>query len=347
MTGEAEKFGVRGAATGRGSGRGCGGRLPTYAALDLGSNNCRLLVARPAGRGFRVVDAFSRIVRLGEGVGASGILSDAAIARTVGALKVCAKKMRRRGVTSGRSVATEACRRASNCGTFLDRVKSETGLELEIISVHEEARLALAGVLPLLDADTPYAFVFDIGGGSTELIWLSRDGGDANILASLSIPCGVVNFAERYGGDRISAGVYAAMVGEVESLLRDFERVHGVRDKIAAGQVQMLGTSGTVTTIASIHLGLCRYDRSTVDGMDLAVGDIETVNRRLKDMDCDARAALPCVGRERADLVVAGSAILEALCRTWPSPTIRVADRGLREGILLGLMNGAGAGSPR
>ena len=157
----------------------------------------------------------------------------------------------------------------------------------------------------------------------------------------------VVNFAERYGGDRISAGVYAAMVGEVESLLRDFERVHGVRDKIVAGLVQMLGTSGTVTTIASIHLGLCRYDRSTVDGVDLAVGDIETVNRRLKDMDCDARAALPCVGRERADLVVAGSAILEALCRTWPSPTIRVADRGVREGILLGLMNGVGAGSPR
>ena len=343
MTGEADRFSVKN--PGRAHGRG--GKLPTYAALDLGTNNCRLLVARPAGRGFRVVDAFSRIVRLGEGVGASGILSEAAIARTVGALRVCAKKMRRRGVTSWRSVATEACRQASNCGAFLDTVKSETGLELEIISAREEARLALAGVLPLLDADTPYAFVFDIGGGSTELIWLSRRDGAARILASHSIPFGVVNFSERYGGDRICQRVYAGMVREVEESLRDFECAHSIRDKVAAGLVQVLGTSGTVTTVASIHLGLCRYDRARIDGTELKIGEIAAVNRRLADMDCEARAALPCVGRDRADLVVAGSAILDAICRTWPSHSVRVADRGLREGILMGLMNGGGSGLSR
>lgn len=312
----------------------------TYAALDLGTNNCRLLVARPARGGFRVIDAFSRIVRLGEGVGASGELSDVAIARTISALKICAGKMRRRGVTSRRSVATEACRKARNCGAFLGRVKQETGLDLEIISPHEEARLALAGVMPLLDAGTPYALVFDIGGGSTELIWLALEGTEPRIIASQSIPCGVVGFAERFGGHCVDAETYTAMVDEVRSRFSELERKHRIRDRIAAGEVQMLGTSGTVTTVASIHLGLCRYDRAAVDGAVLAAAEIEAVNRRLAAMDYEARVALPCIGPERADLVIAGSAILDAICRVWPTRSIRVADRGLREGILLGLMNG-------
>ncbi|HEX7005825.1 MAG TPA: Ppx/GppA phosphatase family protein [Alphaproteobacteria bacterium] len=312
---------------------------PVYAALDLGTNNCRLLIARPAADGFRVVDAFSRIVRLGEGLGASGALSEAAIERTIDALRVCARKLAVRGVTHARSVATEACRRASNCAAFLERTRRETGIALEIISTHEEAQLAVAGCLPLLDGAEPHALVFDIGGGSTELIWLTLTGGGrAEIHDTLSIPCGVVGFAERYGGDRIGPDVYAAMVAEVEARLAPFEVTYRIREKVALGAVQMLGTSGTVTTIAGVHKKLPRYDRALIDGCHLTFAEIDAANRQLVELDYRGRAALACIGPERADLVVAGSAILEAICRTWPIGRLRVADRGLREGILLNLM---------
>ena len=312
---------------------------PVYAAIDLGTNNCRLLVARATDGGFRVVDSFSRIVRLGEGLAMTGTLSEAAIERTIAALGVCATKLRRNRVAHVRSVATEACRRARNCEDFLARVRRETGLGLEIISTREEADLAVAGCVPLLDGDAPFAIMFDIGGGSTEVSWLrQRAGVEPEMLDWLSIPCGVVNFAERFGGDRVSARVYSAMVAEVDRLLRPFEERHGIREKVASGAVCMLGTSGTVTTLAGVHLDLPRYNRAAVDGQYLTFAAMESVIRRLAAMNYDQRAAHPCVGPERADLVVAGLAILDAICRAWPVGGLRVADRGLREGILLGLM---------
>ncbi len=312
---------------------------PTYAALDLGTNNCRLLLARPTGEGFRVVDAFSRIVRLGEGLGTSGRLSDAAIERTVAALRICAGKMRSGGVTASRHVATEACRRADNGSDFLRLVREETGLELEVIDAVEEARLAMAGCLPLIEAGVPYGLVFDIGGGSTEIIWLRLDGEDGpELIDSLSIPCGVVTFAEHYSCQRVGGRAYLAMVQAVQALLAPFEEEHGIAPRAGAGEVRMVGTSGTVTTLASLHMRLPRYDRAKVDGAFMSFAQIEAVNARLARMDRAGRAALGCVGRERADLVVAGSAILEGICRTWPAGNLRVADRGLREGILVGLM---------
>ncbi len=314
-------------------------KTPTYAAVDLGTNNCRLLVARPVEGGFRVIDAFSRVVRLGEGLAASGILSETAMGRTLEALAICADKMRRRGVTTARAVATEACRRAGNCGEFLDRTSRATGLRLEIISSAEEARLALDGCAPLLASDPPHALVFDIGGGSTELNWLEIDaGGGTTLLGSISLPCGVVTLSERHGSGRIGAEAYARMVGEVRSALEPFEVRHRIAPMVAHGRVQMLGTSGTVTTLAGVHLGLERYQRAVIDGYTLQFDAILAVNRRLAEMDCRERAALPCIGPERADLVVAGCAILEAICRLWPVGRVRVADRGLREGILFHLM---------
>ena len=241
------------------SGHPPAGRTDTYAAIDLGTNNCRLLIARPEGDGFRVLDAFSRVVRLGEGVGATGVLCEEAVCRTIAALKVCANKMRRRHVTVHRSVATEACRRACNCPDFLERVKDQTGIDLEIISTKEEARLALTGVLPLIHDGAPMALVFDIGGGSTELIWLELADRTARVLGSHSIPCGVINMAERYGMDSVCDTTYAAMMDDVQSQLAEFESEYGIRDKVAAGHVQVVGTSGTVTTVASVHLGLRRY----------------------------------------------------------------------------------------
>lgn len=315
-------------------------RDDVLAALDLGTNNCRLLVARPTDRhGFRVIDAFSRIVRLGEGIGASGELTDAAMERTLDALSVCGSKMRRRHVTRFRAVATEACRRARNGPEFLERVKQETGITLEVISSAEEAGLALAGCGPLLDPAVPGALVFDIGGGSTELAWSQRDG-NADTAAVTSIPIGVVTLAETYGGDRYDAGVYDRMVADVAAWLAAYEREHAISAEVAAGRVQVIGTSGTVTTLAGVHLDLPRYVRDRVDGLFLNVADTLAIGRRLADQSFEDRAAHPCIGRDRADLVVAGCAILEAICRQWPVARMRVADRGVREGILFGLIAG-------
>jgi exopolyphosphatase/guanosine-5'-triphosphate,3'-diphosphate pyrophosphatase len=314
-----------------------------YGAIDLGTNNCRLLVARPAARGFQVVDAFSRIVRLGEGVAAHGRLSEAAIQRTLSALRVCANKMRRNGVTRSRAVATEACRRADNCTEFLQRVYHETEIELEIISAEEEARLGLHSCLPLLDEARPHALLFDIGGGSTEVSWIEIDGAKPHLRASDSLPIGVVSLTERYGGREVPAATYRSMMAEVAEALAPFEARHGLARRIAAGEVQMLGISGTVTTLTGVHKKLRRYDRGQVDGVHLSLDTVAEVSRRIVAMSYAERVANPCIGHERADLVIAGCAILEAICGLWPAGRLCVADRGLREGMLLALMAGDAA----
>ncbi|MCW2248251.1 exopolyphosphatase/guanosine-5'-triphosphate,3'-diphosphate pyrophosphatase [Azospirillum fermentarium] len=314
---------------------------PVFAALDLGTNNCRLLIARPAHTpgGFRVIDAFSRIVRLGEGISRNEKLSDAAIERTMAALHVCGTKIRKRGVTSIRAVATEACRRARNCGDFLDVVGRETGIAIEIISSQEEGRLALAGCAPLLDPAIPYALVFDIGGGSTELMWLRVEPGQApTVLDQVSIRCGVISLTERYGGDRIPSAQYRNMVESIIAEIEPFEARNAIRRHQEEDGVQLLGTSGTVTTLAGLHLGLSRYDRRTIDGSYLRLDHARSVIRHLMKLDFAGRARHPCIGQERADLVIAGCAVLEAICGCCPVERLRIADRGLREGILVELM---------
>jgi exopolyphosphatase/guanosine-5'-triphosphate,3'-diphosphate pyrophosphatase len=322
-----------------------------YAALDLGTNNCRLLVAVPQGEGFRVVESFSRIVRLGEGVTASGMLSPRAQDRALEALRICSARLARYERLQLRAVATEACRQASNGPEFAARVRRETGIPLEIIGTDEEARLALGGCASLLDGSAPHALVFDIGGGSTELIWrrnVSRDfhragnghaePAPANPLRYHSVPIGVVVLAERYGSDRIGEREYREMVHEAEMLLRPFEDSEQIGLEIAGRRVQMLGTSGTVTTLASVHLRLQRYSRSRVDGTYLDFPAIRAIGREIARLDCRGRAAMPCIGPQRADLVIGGIAILDAICRLWPVGRLRVADRGLREGMLHRLM---------
>ena len=321
-----------------------------YAALDLGTNNCRLLVARPTRDGFRVIDAFSRIVRLGEGVSHSNRLSTDAMERTLAALSVCAGKMQRRRVTRARSVATAACRTARNGSEFIDRVRRETGINLDLIECGEEARLAASSCAPLILPEAQNALVFDIGGGSTELMWLKvkqRTSGPClpphgiEIEAWTSLSEGVVTIAEAFGGFEISPGAYERMIAKVQTQLKGFEDAHGLNRSIASGRVQMIGTSGTVTTLAGVHLNLPRYDRQRVDGLWLSFDQASRVSRKLAEMSYDERSRHPCIGRQRADLVVAGCAIFEAICRTWPVGELRVADRGLREGILHSLMQQA------
>jgi exopolyphosphatase/guanosine-5'-triphosphate,3'-diphosphate pyrophosphatase len=318
-----------------------------YAALDLGTNNCRLLIAKPDAEGFKVVDSFSRTVRLGEGLAQSGELSEAAMARAIEAIRICAAKMRKRGVTSARAIATQACRMARNGPTFIRRVAAETGLHFDIIPPAEEARLAARGVTPLLDRDDKGALVFDIGGGSTELIWLDlRDPTKRpRILRWGSIPLGVVTLGERFHGRIDAPGAYEEMLAEVTALLSALP--HAIPPGgHPSGSFHMLGTSGTVTTIAGIFLGLERYERTKVDGTWIGQQDLSRVIDDLKVLTIEQRAAHPCVGVERAELVMPGLAIFEAIFRRWTPPRLRVADRGLREGMLLALMEGVDALAP-
>lgn len=322
-----------------------------YGALDLGTNNCRLLLARPSRRGFRVVDAFSRIIRLGEGVSQAGRLSDHAMARTMDALRVCAGKLARHRVTRARMVATQACRIAANGPSFIRDVRDAFGLDIEILTPETEAKLAVSGCATLIDQSADYVLVFDIGGGSSEIILLDltrpgvRRGSGAfridvsgAIVAWTSLPVGVVTLAERFGGHDVTPEIFEAMVLAVHDLVAPFEAEHKLARLIAGRPVHLLGTSGTVTTIAGVLLGLPRYDRNQVDGIWLRVSDVEAITQRLVGQTYEQRTAEPCIGRERADLVLAGCAILDAILRLWPAERLRVADRGLREGILTTLM---------
>lgn len=333
---------------------------PIYAALDLGTNNCRLLIARPTRRGFQVVDAFSRIIRLGEGVSVSGYLADDAIERTMEALRVCASKMVRNNVSRAQLVATEACRAASNGSEFIERVRREIGMELEVLSQEAEAQLAVSGCATLIDEACDHALVFDIGGGSSELIWLNvakrRDAQDQLrtkfqakpcdqridptdcIEAWTSLPVGVVSLAEKFGGKHVQPSDFEEMVDWVAGLIKPFEDKYNFRERICDGPVHFLGTSGTVTTVAGIQLRLPRYDRRRVDGCWLQCTEVRKVTYDLLEQTYEQRVAQPCIGRDRADLVLAGCAILEALMRTWPTKRLRVADRGLREGMLTNMM---------
>lgn len=321
-----------------------------YAAIDLGTNNCRLLIARPAGAHFTVVDAFSRAVRLGEGLVETGRLGDAAMDRAVAALAVCADKLRRRNVRLARSVATEACRRAGNGAAFIARVHAETGIRLDVISAREEARLAVLGCHVLLEPGFGPALVFDIGGGSTELVLIESGPTVPAILDWVSVPWGVVSLTEGSAGEGADLAAratrYAAMRAAVSESLGAFAAriAPFARAARAAGEMRLLGTSGTVTTLASLHLGLAQYDRGVVDGLIVRAADMRAVTARLSTMGHAERQALPCIGRERAELVVAGCAILDTILDLWPADRLGVADRGIREGILRSLISAGDAG---
>ncbi|MFN3667957.1 MAG: Ppx/GppA phosphatase family protein [Brevundimonas sp.] len=327
------------AANGAAGDRGASGRdAPLYGALDLGTNNCRLLIARPARDGFRVVDSFSRIVRLGEGLTQSGRLDEAAMDRAYSALAMCGERVAKRGVSASRlmAVATQACRQAENGPEFIERVRLGTGVALRIIDPVEEARLAVRGCLNLFDNSAEAVLVVDVGGGSTELSWLVRRN-DAFVLEGwMSAPVGVVTLAERH--PEPAGGLenwYEAMVADMGAAIAEAPVDPALRDLFTAGRAHMVGTSGAITSLAGIHLGLRRYQRNLVDGLWMTRGDCEAAAETLKRLGAEGRAAEPCIGPDRADLVLAGAAIMEAIQRAWPSERVRVADRGLREGLLL------------
>ena len=316
-----------------------------YAALDLGTNNCRLLIARPSGRDFTVIDAFSRVVKLGEGLATTGKLSDKAMDRTLSALTICADKLQRRSVRLARSVATEACRRATNGPDFVERVRRETGIALDIISAEEEARMAVLGCHILLEAGDGPAMIFDIGGGSTELVLVEAGGNAAasrvpRILDWQSVPWGVVSLTDTVGRSEEGEDVRLARYAKMRQLVSDSFAPFAARvsESAAHPDIRLLGTSGTVTTLASLYLELPSYDRRAVDGLIVPAAEMREISARLSVMTPYERSTLPCIGQDRADLVVAGCAILEAILDLWPARRLGVADRGIREGILRSMM---------
>ncbi len=327
----------------------------TYAALDLGTNNCRLLIAHraPAGQAsFRVIDSFSRIVRLGEGLSKTGELSAEAIERTLGALEICRDKMCARGVTRSRLIATEACRSARNGAEFLTRVRKEVGLELEVVDRETEARLAAIGSACLVDSSAEAVVLFDIGGGSCELVWLAGATGADGRLPDptlndrirfwVSLNLGVITLAEQFGGKEVTDESFEAMIHRAGREIEDFAAKAGRERR--CGLFHLLGTSGTVTTIAGVYLGLSRYDRRRVDGLWMSNCQVDHAVAKLRNMTYAERVANGCIGQGRADLVLAGCAILEAIRRAFPANRIRIADRGLRDGMLIQLIR-AGRGA--
>lgn len=339
------------------------GPAPLYAALDLGTNSCRMLIAKPVGNQFAVVDSFSKSVQLGSGLESTGRLSRASIKRTVQALRICKKKLQNHKVTNMRLVATEACRRAKNAAEFHRLVKRETGLTLEIIEPEEEARLAVISCAPLVSKRTEQLLVVDIGGGSTELVWIDiskvppkdransimrlRDGfnqkhgviKNARVVDWISVPLGVATLRDIFDDVDDDAARFALMSCHFEENLAGFSPFDSEQAKEG---FQIVGTSGTITTVAASHLGLRRYDRNKVDGLRMTSGEIDAVVRDYLSLGPEGRRQDPRIGRDRQALIMSGAAILQALLRVWPTDRLSVADRGLREGLLYAQMSADG-----
>lgn len=334
-----------------------------YAALDLGTNSCRMLIAQPKGSQFHVVDSFSKSVQLGQGLEGSGRLSRAAMGRTIGALRVCRQKIARHKVKRMRLVATEACRRAKNSSQFIAQVRRETGLRLEIIEPEEEARLAVISCAPLVSTKTEQLLVVDIGGGSTELVWIDltrvphrdrpraimrlhagfrQDAGPfpaASVVDWISVPLGVATLRDQFADVEDDSARFALMSWFFEENLEKF--APSASEQAREG-FQIIGTSGTVTTVAASHLGLRRYDRTKVDGLRMSSDQIDAVIRDYLSLGPEGRRSDPRIGKDRQALIMSGAAILQALMRLWPTDRLSVADRGLREGLLYAQMSADG-----
>ncbi|UXX83898.1 Ppx/GppA phosphatase family protein [Roseovarius pelagicus] len=338
-------------------------RGPLYAALDLGTNSCRMLIAEPRGSQFKVVDSFSKSVQLGAGLEATGRLSRASIGRTIQALKVCQQKLKRHQVKKMRLVATEACRRAINGEAFMARVRRETGLHLDVITPLEEAQLAVVSCAPLVSKNTDQLLVVDIGGGSTELVWIDLRGVPhadrrraimrlhggfhtvkdslprARVVDWISVPLGVATLRDQFQDVEDDAARFALMSWFFEENLAEFSPYK--REQSREG-FQIVGTSGTVTTVAASHLGLRRYDRNRVDGLRMTSDEIDAVIRSYLALGPVGRRRDPRIGLDRQALIMSGAAILQALLRCWPTDRLSVADRGLREGMLYAQMSADG-----
>ncbi len=333
-------------------------RAGLYAALDLGTNSCRMLIARPRGAHFEVVDSFSKAVELGTGLEQFGKLAFRPMERTLHALRICRSKLERHKVRSMRLVATEACRRARNSRDFVRRVRNDVGLSLDIITPEEEARLAVVSCASLVAPTTEQLLVLDIGGGSTELVWIDLSSvapaqrraailemyrgfsrtprpGKPMVVDWISVPLGVATLRDMFADVEDDGARFALMSWYFEEQLETFSPYHAAQPREG---FQIIGTSGTITTVAASYLGLRRYDRNRVDGLTMTSTQIDQVVREYLALGPEGRRLDPRIGRDRHTQIMSGAAILMALMRVWPTDRMSVADRGLREGLLYAQM---------
>ncbi len=320
---------------------------PKFAAIDLGTNSCRLVIASPTTTGFRIVETYSKVVRLGQGIIQNNELSVQAMKRTINTLKNCSKVIAaHQPLAKTRFVATAACRRAKNVEEFVQKVKEETKIDIEVISSKEEARLSVVGCLPLLNRRLKRVLVFDIGGGSTQ-ITLARvtDAGKTFVEGFVSLPYGVVTISEAFCGQEMTNLEYSTVVDRTAGLLKDFDDKYNIKQAMLNNEIQVIGTSGTVTVIGAVHLRLPRYNRSAVDGVVIDAQDVANTINKIKNLGIEGRYKHPCIGKSKSDLTMAGCAIIEALVNFFPILDITIADRGIREGILLDLMHSMGQNS--
>lgn len=321
-----------------------------YAAVDLGTNNCRLLIAEPRGAGFRVVDSHSQIARLGEGLNATGRLSDTSIERAMDALSKIRAKLKKRGVGRVRCIATEACRKAENGAQFIQRVQDETGLTFKIIRPGEEVRLAVIGCHNLIDRDAEKVVVIDVGGGSTELAYVDAKSANALGVKGLlqkapieswtSLPLGVVTLSEAFDHITDEDEAYRRMRDHAEEIIRNWPAYEKAAEAMQSGAAHLVGTSGTVTCLAALHMDLDKYRRDKVDGAWLTREQASAAITLLREAGPEGRARMPTIGPERAGLMLSGCAIIDAAWNVFPAERLRVGDRGLREGLLLSMMHG-------
>jgi exopolyphosphatase/guanosine-5'-triphosphate,3'-diphosphate pyrophosphatase len=320
-------------------------------------------------RRLKVIDSFAKIISLGEGIKQTGVLSEEAIERTIVALRACKKKLDSHRIYKMRAVATEACRQASNTKSLIERVNSEIGVDLEVISPQEEARLVLKGCSGVISDEKNYGILMDIGGGSTEVVWLKINKGmtrpTISVIDSISLPFGVVTISDTYTHSKNNQEIYTVLRKNILSTIDTFMKKNNIRTNFSKGDVQVITSSGTTTTLGSLTLGLSTYDRSSVDGKDFSSKKIVEVGEELLSRYLSSTPTTVKLGKEknfitnkffdhvldksseefkifaynRMGLLAAGVVIINSILESIGDCLVRIADRGVREGILYDLMD--------
>lgn len=307
-----------------------------FAAIDLGSRNCRTIVGCQSKAGaFEYIETYSKSVSLADGVAASKKLSRKSMDRTIEALAFCSKVLSRYAGLTYLAVATDAMRRAENASVFIKRVKRELGLIISIITPQEEAYYAALGCIEVLSLETEIFVVFDIGGGSSEIaLCRQKSDKDIELIDSLSIPYGVINLLE--SKDHLTFSGYSNLVQKISDLSRDFLNQYATTLDFV-NNFQCIGTSGTTTTVAALNMNLRFYDREKINDSILQFSEILKTVHYVQSLSEDERKLHPYISQSNEDLVLGGLTILEGIVRGLPASTITVTDRGVRDGVVYAL----------
>lgn len=300
-------------------------------SIDAGTNTFRLLIAELEGPDrFLPLHVSRDIIRLGRGFRARGMISEEAARRALSTLQGYAATLREYGAQEVRAVATSVCREASNGPAFLDRVRAETGIPLEAIVAAEEARLALKGALTVVSADGGPLLLVDIGGGSTEFVLARRD----RPADPISLPLGVVHLTEEFlRHDPPAPAEMAALQAHLDRALA--AGLAAYRPLLGQPGLTLVGTAGTITTLAAMELGLEVYDPARVNHLRLSRAALSRLLGALTPLPARERLRIRPLEPGREDVIVAGALILAQVMEWFQVPEVVVSDGGLLEGLIL------------